>query len=347
MKKFILSICFALIYSTVGMSQDIHFSQFRTTPLLLDPSQAGKFTGDQRAVINYRNQWRSVANPYQTYGFSFDSRLTKKANFLAGGISIYNDKAGDINMGILLLNATLAYHIQLNRQSYFSAGIQGGMLQRSIDPSQLEFDNQYDGTGFNASLNSGEYISNPSFIQPDFSAGISYSYQTGAGNNVISNNGFRGKKVNIGISAQHVSRPNFTFLGANDQKQAFRYIAHFNTSFGINGATVAVQPSGFIAYQQGAYDVVLGAFIRHTLKEKSKYTTYSNGGSVSFGTHYRFGDAFIFTSIIELGSISLGLSYDLNVSGLAVASNGRGGFEMSLKFVNPNPYGSRRSVSKF
>jgi len=345
MKKIVLVL--SIIYGTMSIAQDIHFSQFLMAPLTLDPSQAGKFTGDQRAILNYKNQWKSIANPYQTYGFSFDSRLTKKSNFLAGGISIYNDKAGDINMGLLTVNASLAYHIQLDRRSYFSAGLQGGILQRSIDPLALEFDNQYDGSGYNASLNSGEFISNPTFIQPDFSAGISYSYQTGSGNNVIMNNGFSGKKVNVGISAQHVSRADFTFLGATDQKQAFKYILHFNTSFGISGTTVAVQPSGFVAYQQGAYDAVIGAFLRYTLKEKSKYTTYSNGGSMSLGTHYRFGDAFIVTGLMELGSFTFGVSYDINVSGLTVATNSRGGIEFSLKFVNPNPYGSRRSVSKF
>jgi len=50
---------------------------------------------------------------------------------------------------------------------------------------------------------------------------------------------------------------------------------------------------------------------------------------------------------MELGSFTFGVSYDINVSGLTVASSGRGGIEFSLKFVNPNPYGSRRSVSKF
>src|SRR3990167_9109700 len=80
-------------------AQDIHFSQFTMTPLNLDPSQAGKFGGDTRAIINYRDQWSSVSsNPFKTYGAMFDMPFSngKKDNFFGGGISVYSDKAGDL-----------------------------------------------------------------------------------------------------------------------------------------------------------------------------------------------------------------------------------------------------------
>ena len=96
------------------IAQDIHFSQFTMTPMLLDPSQAGK-GNDQRAIINYRNQWSSVATPFKTYGFSYDTHFNKqqkKDNFFGLGLSVYSDKAGDINLGLTTLNISLAYHIK-------------------------------------------------------------------------------------------------------------------------------------------------------------------------------------------------------------------------------------------
>jgi len=327
-------------------AQDIHFSQFTMTPLELDPSEAGKFGGNQRVILNYRNQWSSVASPYKTYGLSFDSRLSKKDNFLGAGITAYNDKAGDINMGLLSVNLYLAYHTKLGNNSYISGGIQGGFLQRSIDPSKLRYDNQYDGFGNNSALSSNEIISNPSFFQPDFAVGVSYSYGSSS-NRVISNNGFDGTKLNIGTSVQHVSNPKFTFLGDNSEKQALRYILHANTSFGVKNTNMAIQPSGFIAYQQGAMEFTIGSYFRYTLKEKSRFTKFSNGAAISFGTHYRVGDAFILSTLMETGSLAFGLSYDFNFSKLRVASNGNGGFEIAIRYISPNPFGTKRSQARF
>src|SRR5213075_2451582 len=49
-----------------------------------------------------------------------------------------------------------------------------------------------------------------------------------------------------------------------------------------------------------------------------------------FGAFLRWKDAFIPVVKIDMRSMSLALSYDVNVSQLKTASQGRGGFELSL-----------------
>ncbi|MBI2282037.1 MAG: PorP/SprF family type IX secretion system membrane protein [Bacteroidetes bacterium] len=334
-----------------AFAQDIHFSQFTMTPLQLDPSQAGKFGGDQRIIINYRDQWSSVTNnPFRTYGVSGDMHLNNKAkkdNFFGIGVTAYRDKAGEIALGTTILNATLAYHIKTNESSYLSAGIQAGIMQKSIDPSQLRFDNQFDGTGHNDNFASGENFENTSYLKPDFAVGLSYSWGTNTSAQVISDNGFDGKKVNVGAAVHHVASPNFSFLNENTDNLNFRYVLHTNTSFGVGGVNMAVQPSGFIAYQQKATDIVLGSYFRYNLKEKSKYSQFSNGAAMSVGFHYRFADAIIPSILIEMGPFAFGVSYDWNLSGLSAASSGQGGYELSLRYINPNPFGTRKSQARF
>ena len=63
-----------------------------------------------------------------------------------------------------------------------------------------------------------------------------------------------------------------------------------------------------------------------------------------FRSYYRTGDAFIPTVMLEVASFSVGISYDVNVSGLTEASNGKGGMEISLRFINPNPFSAKRST---
>ncbi|PIZ05689.1 MAG: hypothetical protein COY57_05940, partial [Flavobacteriales bacterium CG_4_10_14_0_8_um_filter_32_5] len=253
------------------------------TPLLLDPSQAGK-GNDQRAIINYRNQWSSVASPFKTYGFSYDTHFNKKQkkdNFFGTAISVYSDKAGDIDLGLTILNLSLAYNIKLNQESFLSAGLQGGFMQSSLSDANLRFQSQFDGEGHNGTLNSGENFANTSFFEPDFALGVSYYYASnGMSAKVISNNGFDGQKVNVGVAIHHVASPNFSFLEENTDNLNFRYVLHTNTSFGIGGINMAIQPSGFIAYQQKATDILLGSYFRYNLKEKSKYSHFSNGAAL-------------------------------------------------------------------
>jgi type IX secretion system PorP/SprF family membrane protein len=353
MKKIILLFIIIISYQLTTnncVAQDIHLSQFVMTPLLLNPSVAGKFGGDQRVILNYRDQWSSVGSPFKTFGFSFDTPLGNKnnsGNFFGVGLSAYRDKAGDGNLGLTIVNLSLSYNLRFNRKSYLSAGLQGGIVQSSIDVSKIQFDSQFDGSGHNSSLSSGEEFSNTSFIKPDFSAGVSYTYGNGRTQKVLNNNGFNGRKLEAGLAIHHVNRLKSSFLNQNNSKLNFRYVAHFNSSLPVSSTNVAVQPSAIFELQQNAYNLILGSYIRYTLKEKSKFTGAFNGAALSLGAHYRLNDAFIPSLIIESGKFSVGLSYDINVSGLTAVSNGMGGFEISLKFISPTPFGRRKSAARF
>lgn len=332
-------------------AQDIHFSQFTMAPLHLDPSQAGKFGGDYRGILNHRSQWRSVtANPFVTFGGMFDmhfNRDGKKDNFFGGGISIYSDKAGASSMKTTLINLSIAYHIKLDQGQYLSGGIQGSLLQRSLNPSDLRFDNQFDGTGHNASLSSGENFGMMNFMKPAASAGISYTFGDASALNVVSNNGFAGRKINIGAAVHYVNTPGYSFVQAGNDKLGLRYVIHSNNSFGIANTKLAIQPSGFIMMQRKATDVVLGTMVRINLVERSKFTQIVKGAAMSIGGHYRFGDAVITSFLMEMGSFAIGVSYDINTSGLSGVSNGRGGYEISLRFISPNPFMTRSQARFF
>jgi len=77
---------------------------------------------------------------------------------------------------------------------------------------------------------------------------------------------------------------------------------------------------------------------RYQLKESAKITGFVKGSSISAGAYYRNQDAIIATILYEVSQYSVGVSYDVNLSGLRTASNGNGGFEISLRYVSPNPF---------
>ncbi len=329
------------------MAQDIHFSQFIMTPLLINPSEAGKFGGNYRGILNYRQQWRSISpKPYVTYGGTFDMSFNQsglKRNFFGGGIIAYGDKAGFGSLSTNMISLTIAYHLNIAKNQYLSGGMQGTLLQRAINTNNLRFDNQFDVNigAHNPALNHMENFNQLNVVKGSISGGVSYNYSDNTGNNVISNNGYQGKIINIGAAVFYVNSPDYSFNNIVQDKLALRYVFHTFTSFGIPNYNIAIQPSGLLYYQNKATDILVGGMIRYTLKEQSKYTQIVKGAALSIGLHHRLQDALIPSILLEMGSLAFGVSYDINSSSLKTASAGRGGLEVSIRYVSPNPFRSK------
>ena len=122
-------ICILIFLPCMLHAQDIHFSQFYMSPMTLNPALAGNMH-DIQATSNYKNQWGSVASPYNTIAVSVDGRLTKKdkakSGFWVGGVNFYNDKSGDAALSTTQVNATGGYYINTSEKSALGVAFQGG-----------------------------------------------------------------------------------------------------------------------------------------------------------------------------------------------------------------------------
>ncbi|MDD2984552.1 MAG: PorP/SprF family type IX secretion system membrane protein [Crocinitomicaceae bacterium] len=346
MKK--TSIIILLLFVFIGgnsKAQDVHFSQFLEAPLLQNPSFAGTSSGDYRALVNYRTQWGSVSsNPFETFGANFDMRFKKSqtGNFLAGGISVYTDVAGESKMRSTLANVAAAYHLKINDKSYFSTAIQGGINQKSINKDDLRFDNQFDGIGHNSGVNSNENLGSLSELKPTVSAGVSYLWSNSL---MRATAGNKEKKVLVGFAVHHFNSPSFQF--SNEDRLGLKYVTSIEGSFASNANSWSVQPAAFLAIQNKAVDLVFGSLFKYTLNDASQITDFRNSASLAFGAYYRLNDAIIPTVQLQLSSFNLGVSYDVNLSKLSGASDGRGGFEISLKYISQKGFSGRKSRARY
>lgn len=314
-------------------SQDIHFSQFYMCPQFINPASAGAFK-DINANTNYREQWRSVANPYKTFTLAYDMKVFKDKfanSFFGAGLSFFNDRQGNGNLTNNQASLSIASHLKISKHQTLSVGIQGGFGQRSFNLSALTWDSQFDGLYYDASLPTNEQFASTSFLYADVNAGVLFQYKKNemyiSGNDDI--------QANIGFSVSHVNRPRFTFYSASNDLLYMKYVAHGNILVGIKNTPISFIP-GFIFYRQGpAQEISLGTMIRYSLSENSKYTNYIKAGSISCGTYYRFKDALVIVSLLEFANYSIGMSYDINTSDLTKASYGRGGFEIALRYFFP------------
>ena len=340
MKRIIIYLSAAiLMVSSNAKAQDIHFSQFYQTPLIVNPGLTGAFHGDHRVIINYKDQWRSInesGNTFTTAALSYDWNMYKKKwknSFLGGGVSLIRDKAGDLSMGHTQLNLSLSSIVSLNENQRLSLGVQGGVAQKSIDFSNAQWDSQYDGSMFNSSLSSNENYTSDAFIFPDFSVGMAWSYGTDEAT-ISSGDEFR---ANIGVAYMHLNRPDMKYDIAGEQLYS-KMVIHGGSYIGLKNSVGALLPSAIFYMQGPQREIDFGLMFRYMVKEESRYTGYIKETAILLGGYYRVGDAFVPAVMLEFANFVLGVTYDINISGLKAATNARGGIEISLKFVNPNPF---------
>lgn len=345
--KRIIIISITLLFAKSIIAQDLHFSQFNQAPLQLNPANAGGSPADQRAILNYRDQWRSVAKAYRTYAFSYDMSFSKKMrtkNHLGIGINIFADRSGDVNLATTQADLFIAYHMKLNEKNSLSAGLRGGVSQRSIDANEMQWGNQYDvnSAGYNSSFSSNEDIQFERFYHSDFAAGLNWNYRSK--NATLSSND--ALLANAGFSVMHINAPKMAY-NLNDERLYTRYLVHASIRKGLKNTNLQLEPGGYVQFKKTSREIVFGTNVRYILKEESKYTDLVKGAAISLGAHYRVQDAMIISGLMEFGKFSIGASYDINISSLTKASKARGGFEISAAFKTPNPFKEQKSAARF
>ncbi len=303
-----------------SFAQDIHFSQFNSSPQNLNPSQAGLFDGDWRFVGNHRSQWSAIPVPYKTYSLSTDTRLKKeiKGGTPGIGLLINTDKAGDSKFTTTQIALSAAYIKKLDTDSthIVSIGIQPGFTTKSFNTNALTFDNQYDGDNYNPALSSGENFIKMRLIYFDVGGGATYLWRKS-----------QRKQAGFGASILHLNKPKQSFFSDAtirlDMKTTINGIAQFPVA-----AQLDILPS-VMHQRQGRYkETIVGLFGKY-------YLTPVNGAvtAISLGAFYRVKDAFIAKANMEYRNFNVGLSYDVNNSKLITATNNRGGFEISIIYI--------------
>lgn len=295
-------------------AQDIHFSQFNNEPLALNPALTGNYECDWRAGLNYRSQWSTLA-PYKTYAAFFDMPVIRGiggTDNLAAGINLFNDVSGDGNLSNLTASLSAAYHKGLGRNHYISLGVSGSFSQKSLQWDQLYFATQFDGASFNPDLPSFENYSGENINNIDVGVGLVYK---GKMNQYL--------QVEVGGALNHLNTPNETFLGDEANELGSRITAHGR--FVINATkNFAIIPTGLFMTQSGAKEIVAGADLGYYMENPNFPATFY------LGAYSRFGDAIIPHIGIDYKNFKLGVSYDVNNSDLQVATNSKGGLEISL-----------------
>lgn len=284
---------------------DPHLSQYYANPMWLNPAMTGLVDGDLRVVANQKGQWGSITKPFTTSVFSIDLPI----NQLGVGFTILNQSAGDADFNYLTALASVSYNVRFGQSGFdfLSFGVQGGIINKSFDASKIIVGDPGDPN------NGGESFSNRSRTVPDVNAGVLYF------------NGNPTTRANLffGASSAHLSQPNDDFLGTSNQRVNRRYTAHGGVRYKASEA-FEITPHALLLVQGKSKEIAAGAYAQYNINPNA---------NLLFGATYRFDDAIIAYTGVQVKDILFGVSYDVNSSPLQVGTNNKGGFEFSLSYV--------------
>jgi type IX secretion system PorP/SprF family membrane protein len=303
-------------------AQDLHFSQFFEAPLLRNPSLAGIFTGDVRVQGVYRDQWNSFTNAYRTGSLNAEYKMPVGVSndFITTGIQMLYDKAGTVGLTTSQVLPALNYHKSLSNDkvAYLSLGFMGGLIHKSIDVTKMTTNNQYNGQ-WTPTASTGETFAVPNFNTWDASVGMSY-------NTTFGTNG--ANTMFLGAAYHHLNKPKNSFYRDATTGLNPKYV------FSAGVKWVVDDYSYFTMYADHSKQGTVNETIAGGLYSFNPGNFVDDANCVlHVGGFLRWKDAFIPVVKVDMRSLSVALSYDVNVSQLKTASQGRGGFELSLSYI--------------
>jgi len=309
-----------LILSAVWINlegQDIHYSQMYATPLYINPAFTGNHECDYRAGVNYREQAASFTIPFTTYTAWGDTRFSPKflrqRGWFGVGGHLYYDNAGDGDLKKVqgMLFGAYSQGFNSDNSLYGSLGIGLGITNRSVNVNNLIFGEQWRGNpnyDWLGPLTDPTKIESSSIFYPDFNLGLSLHHLVD-----------ERWMYEVGGSISHINTPEESFYGSGNNKVGRKYIAHA-TIQRILSDRFLIKPEIYFVAHEGVQETILGANMVYSATEIKLYG----------GLWTRIGRDIIPVMGIEYNKFTILFSYDVNVSKQRVASNYKGGFEVSL-----------------
>lgn len=338
-----------LTTASVALAQDVHFTQFYASPLLLNPALTGGFPGQLRASAQYRDQWRGVVeNPFTTTSASLDFRFPfansspMSGDAAAAGISFLNDRVRAFDYSFNKIAASGAYHKLLDKgtNQILSGGLQLAVGQRNVGYSNLTFQDELEiepasatepgRIGYTGSTR--EQLPQNNIAYFDLGIGVNYSYAP------------RGRSaLYLGGAVHHVNQPDISFYSREDPQPGDslrrearldrRYTAHIAGAVPL-ASGLSLQPRALLQAQGQSIETVVGSNLRFQFDAFS--STALHVGVWGRGVRHVDGfgmDAVVGLLGLEVYNILIGTSYDVGVSDFSAGARGRGALEISLAYL--------------
>jgi type IX secretion system PorP/SprF family membrane protein len=303
MKKIITLIAISGLFSSL-CAQDLHFSQFFTNQIWLNPALTGQIQNDYSVAGLYRNQWNAIDARFENMAFSGDAKIPLGNNYIGVGGSLLKDNLPDAKFTVntAMLSGAYHYYLDYTKRHLLSAGLNLGWTAKTFAPgTDLEFGNQYQDYKFDASLANNENLTRRTINSLTINAGLAYKFRLSAQ-----------LKLKSGINFNSLSTPNESFVSSKNSNQlGVRYISYVMADYELN-SKIVISPKILYTNQSRGEDINFGALATYKINS----CTY-----VQAGGFYRLKDAGIFMLGFGYQSVLLRASVDLTTSSLKSVKN--------------------------
>ena len=332
MFRLLFSIVTFLLLCNKLFSQDIHFSQYRQAPLLLNPALTGDCKGDWRGGINYREQWTTTAIPYNTFNVFYDQKVFVYSRIVMVGGYVMVDQLNPDGLTKVTFTPSLAYRLDY-KKNIFIAGIQPGFgfynLNKVLShPDQFNYETGTFDTGLPTEDISEKY----SRLYPDVNLGLTWSRPVYS------------LYPRIGLAFHHINCPkNSLYNDESKKRMPVKTQMSFDIPIAISGR-VELIPSVLVTRQRKSQELALGADCIFSIPGK-----LSKIENVFLGAFYRNARSEGFNSVVLLGgltyyNISLTISYDEYFNAYNYSSLLGKTFEISIIFTGINSFTDKFSI---
>jgi type IX secretion system PorP/SprF family membrane protein len=328
------------------LAQDVHLSQYYAAPAYLNPAMIGARSAPN-VHLNYRSQRLTYDVPLDVGQLSFVMPLVAKGGRRAmqigsAGLSVFNMTSGPQgSYKVQGLHLTAAYNVMIDRQGtqMLSFGLQGGMIQKTINLSSFRWGTQYDPfIGYNELITPSYSLITEQTYFPEFNAGMMWHY------GLTTRKGGRKSKTRMfaGFSANNLNRPDQSLVNEQPRPASMLFRLHGGGEFSIS-RQLRLMPNMLVKMREGVYSINVGSYLSYDIG--NNYRQRNADISLMVGSWYRLQDSFIFTMGASGKRYALGISYDMNVSNLQYNFNGPGAMEISLSYNIGKSKGTPRRFS--
>lgn len=306
-----------LLFPQNGKTQDMHFSQFYSAPLLLNPAYTGAGTCLRSSLI-HRNQWSGFEKPYRSSVVSIDHYLNNA--HLGLGALVAEEYAGTGALKTIYIRPSVAFAARIKKESVLRLGLQPGIGIKTVNFNDLLFGDQIYRGGAVPTIETpaGKHT------YFDFNAGAILSRS----------------KTWLGIAFNHLNMPNESLTGNIEQHLPILLSLHAGIRLELNREEKDLLQKKYLSP------------VLHYRRQKNfdqlDFGCYFNKRIFTLGIWYRGmpgiqyfkktyinQDAVVFVAGIQHERVKFGYSYDRTISALKTVS--KGAHEISLSFQVCNP----------
>ena len=296
-------------------AQDPQFSQFYANPLYLNPGLTGN-TESARVGLNFRHQWPALDATFTSFTTYFDYFLE---DYNSGvGVLLMRDQQGLAGLNSTSAHFQYAYQLPLTSWLTFRPGVSLGVIHRGIDRENLQFADQFNGTGFDPIGMTRENLSD---LKPV------YQFDLGLGGVLYTPNAY------VGVSVSHINQPAYSFFDSDNSQSYLPYKISVHggyvfylqadalrTGYDQFGRERSITPT-FEYKMQGEFNQLnIGAYLTYEpIVVGLWYRGLPVGGVENVENNH---ESAIMLVGLKTGNWNIGYSFDYTLSSLTIASGG-------------------------